>query len=70
MINLAVVNESTKISDAAVEAMLPAFETQWNRDLASVWRVANSAFSFVPCVPKARLTSGGRFHQESCRLIW
>ena len=25
---------------------------------------------YVLCVPKARLTSGGRFHPESCRLIW
>jgi hypothetical protein len=22
------------------------------------------------CAPKARNTSGGRFHPESCRLIW
>src|SRR5664279_4670553 len=22
------------------------------------------------CAPKARVTSGGRFHPESCRLIW
>ena len=22
------------------------------------------------CAPKARITSGGRFHPESCRLIW
>ena len=25
---------------------------------------------YVLCVPKARFTSGGRFHPESCRLIW
>jgi Family of unknown function (DUF6348) len=23
-----------------------------------------------PCAPKARITSGGRIHPESCRLIW
>ena len=22
------------------------------------------------CAPKARITSGGRYHPESCRLIW
>ena len=22
------------------------------------------------CAPTARITSGGRFHPESCRLIW
>jgi hypothetical protein len=22
------------------------------------------------CAPKARITNGGRFHPESCRLIW
>ena len=25
---------------------------------------------FSQCAPKARVTSGGRFHPESCRLIW
>ncbi len=25
---------------------------------------------FWQCAPKARITSGGRFHPESCRLIW
>jgi len=24
----------------------------------------------IQCAPKARITSGGRFHPESCRLIW
>ena len=24
----------------------------------------------IRCAPKARVTSGGRFHPESCRLIW
>jgi hypothetical protein len=28
--------------------MLPAFEQQWNKDLASVWGVDQSAFTFVP----------------------
>jgi hypothetical protein len=37
MIQLAVINESTAISDADVKKMIPAFETQWNRDLAPAW---------------------------------
>jgi hypothetical protein len=24
----------------------------------------------IPCAQTARVTSGGRFHPESCRLIW
>ncbi len=24
----------------------------------------------VQCAPKARITSGGGFHPESCRLLW
>jgi hypothetical protein len=24
----------------------------------------------IQCAPTARITSGGRFHPESCRLIW
>ena len=39
---------STKIADSAVQAMIPAFETQWNRDLHSVWRQEIASFSFVP----------------------
>ena len=27
-------------------------------------------FRYWQCAPKARITSGGRFHPESCRLIW
>jgi hypothetical protein len=26
--------------------------------------------AYWPCAPKARIISGGRFHPESCRLIW
>lgn len=48
MTAIAVVNELTQISDSAVEAMIPAFETQWNRDLHSVWRQEIATFSFIP----------------------
>ena len=34
--------------------------------IASVFENAKA----VRCAPKARVTSGGRFHPESCRLIW
>jgi hypothetical protein len=26
--------------------------------------------AYWPCALKARIISGGRFHPESCRLIW
>ena len=45
---IAVLNSSTAISDAAVEAMIPAFQKQWNRDLAPVWHVETAKFSFAP----------------------
>jgi hypothetical protein len=48
MPNIAVINESTAISDDAVKAMIPAFEQQWNKDLAGVWGVDQAAFAFVP----------------------
>ncbi len=48
MIQIAVMNQSTAISDADVQAMLPAFDQQWNKDLQSVWGVEKAAFTFVP----------------------
>jgi hypothetical protein len=47
MLHIAVKNESTAISKADVEAMVPAFNTQWNRDLQTVWGVEQAEFSFV-----------------------
>jgi hypothetical protein len=47
MITIAVINESTAISDADVERMIPAFETQWNRDLRPLWALEESKFLFV-----------------------
>jgi hypothetical protein len=44
MPQIAVINESTAISDADV----PAFEQQWNKDLGPVWDVEAAAFTFVP----------------------
>jgi hypothetical protein len=47
MIQIAVKNESTAISDADVRVMLPAFDRQWNQDLASVWSVEQATFTYV-----------------------
>lgn len=48
MPQIAVINESTAISDADVLKMLPAFEQQWNKDLGPVWGVEAAAFTFIP----------------------
>lgn len=48
MPQLAVINESTAISDADVQHMMPALSQQWNTDLKSVWDVAPATFVFVP----------------------
>src|SRR5437764_12146275 len=47
-IQIAVINESTAIGDADVQAMLPAFTQQWNSDLQPIWGVGEANFSFVP----------------------
>ncbi len=48
MPQIAVINESTAISDADVQNMLPAFDQQWNKDLLPVWGVDAATFAFVP----------------------
>src|SRR5271168_2281290 len=48
MLQIAVMNESTAISDTEVQGMLPAFSSQWNRDLQPVWGVGDASFAFVP----------------------
>jgi hypothetical protein len=48
MPQIAVINESTAISDADVQNMLPAFNQQWNQDLLPVWGVDAATFVFVP----------------------
>jgi hypothetical protein len=48
MPQIAVINESTAISDASVQKMLPAFDQQWNKDLRPVWGVDTGTFEFVP----------------------
>lgn len=48
MLHLAVINESTSISDSNVKEMIPAFQHQWNTDLRSIWGVEESTFTWVP----------------------
>jgi hypothetical protein len=51
MRDIAVINASTAtdgIPDAEIQRMLPAFETQWNRDLKSIWPVGEATFRLVP----------------------
>ena len=56
MPRIAVINESTVIGDADVQKMLPAFEQQWNKDLAPVWGVDDASFTFIP---KHRMPAAG-----------
>ncbi len=46
MIQIAIINESKVITDAEVQAMIPAFSTQWNRDLAPVWALSAAHFAW------------------------
>ncbi len=48
MPQIAVMNESTVISNADVQKMLTAFDQQWNKDLRPVWGVDAATFTFVP----------------------
>jgi hypothetical protein len=48
MLQIAVINESTASTDAEVQKMIPAFNTQWNNDLNSVWGVGAANFAFNP----------------------
>jgi hypothetical protein len=53
MPQIAVINESSVVSDAEIKKMLPAFDQQWNQDLRSVWGVDAAGFAFVPDVQSA-----------------
>jgi len=45
MIQIAVINESTAMADGDVQRMIPAFSTQWNKDLNAVWGVGAATFA-------------------------
>lgn len=47
MPHIAVINESSKITDIAVQTMLPAFAHQWNADLRPIWGTETASFGFV-----------------------
>lgn len=47
MPQIAVINESTVFADADAQAMLPAFEQQWNSDLEPIWGIEPATFTFV-----------------------
>jgi hypothetical protein len=57
MVQFSVINESTAISDAAVQAMIPAFQTQWNRDLAPAWDLADAQFTWTEKTQQPAATS-------------
>ena len=48
MPQIAVINESTVFADADVQAMLPAFDQQWNKDLEPIWGVEPATFALLP----------------------
>jgi hypothetical protein len=48
MPSIAVINESSGVTDADVQAMLGAFDEQWNRDLAAAWAVETARFALLP----------------------
>jgi hypothetical protein len=48
MPEIAVINESTAITDAQVQDMIPAFSQQWNSDLKPAWGLDAATFTFVP----------------------
>lgn len=52
MPQIAVINESTvnssQFSDKVLQAMLPAFDQQWNKDLQQIWGVDTADFTVVP----------------------
>ena len=48
MPQIAVINRSTVVTARAINAMLPAFDRQWTRDLRPVWGVDAAEFTVVP----------------------
>ena len=48
MVDISVINEATVISDADVQAQIPALQAQWNEDLAPLWGLEQAAMRFIP----------------------
>ena len=63
-----------KLSPCLVGIEACASSHHWSRELKALGhtvRLMPPAYvEAIRCAPKARVTSGGRFHPESCRLIW
>ena len=61
MPQIAVINESTAISDADVQKMIPAFDQQWNKDLRPVWGVDAATSTLFQKDRCRRLAAGGAY---------
>jgi hypothetical protein len=48
MLQIAILNESTAITNAEIEKMIPAFSWQWNHDLAPAWGLQAANFAMYP----------------------
>jgi CO/xanthine dehydrogenase Mo-binding subunit len=56
--------------DAAFEAALISREIDHAPFRFRSAFIGKRMSGFLQCAPRARFTSGGRFHPESCRLLW
>lgn len=48
MLTIAVINESSVTTQSELDSYLPAFDQQWNKDLAKVWNIERASFAQVP----------------------
>ena len=48
MPRIAVMNQSSVVTDAQIRRWIPAFRTQWNRDLTAIWGVDPVKMTFHP----------------------
>jgi hypothetical protein len=56
MVQISVINESI-LTDAEVQAMIHAFQTQWNRDLAPIWDLGEARFTWTAKTHQPAATS-------------
>ena len=59
MIQISIIKETDAVTDDDIKAMIPSFQTQWNRDLAPVWELE-----------QAQLTWTAKHHQPPARSWW
>lgn len=48
MIQIAIINESSAISDDEVQRYVPALQKQWTNDLKPIWGLDDATFAFAP----------------------